>query len=68
MLDGGVVNYLSIGSYKDMSRVIVPPGWKMELFKETGLDGESKEFFNGHGGSMNLSSIKFLDSYSAYLE
>jgi hypothetical protein len=32
---------------KDMPRVI------LQLFEETGYDGESKAFFNGHG-SMNL--------------
>jgi hypothetical protein len=64
----------SVGSYKsmpaaaigdnDLSRVILPPQWKIQVFVDESFQGSSKSFTNGHAKA-NL-SIKFLDAYSIW--
>jgi hypothetical protein len=64
----------SVGSYRRMpagsigdsslSRVILQPGWKIQIFTEQNFEGESRSFENPHA-SKSL-SIKFRKEHSAW--
>jgi hypothetical protein len=64
----GVGSYRSMpaGSIGDssLSRLIIQPGWKIQIFTERNFEGESRLFENPHA-SQSL-SIKFTEEHSAW--